>query len=65
MALIQSRPGLKSVQQRIQDSWVAAAEKSLAANASTFATLPVKDLLDPKGFVAALEAKGYVVRKPE
>ena len=65
LALIQSRPGLRSVQQRIQDSWVAAAEKSLAANASTFATLPVKDLLDPKGFVAALEAKGYVVQKPE
>jgi hypothetical protein len=64
-ALLQSRPGLKSVQQKIQDSWVAAAEKSLAANASTFATLPVKDLLDPKGFVAALEAKGYVVQKPE
>ncbi|USX26563.1 TraB/GumN family protein [Oxalobacteraceae bacterium OTU3CINTB1] len=64
-ALLQSRPGLNSVQQKIQDSWVAAAEKSLAANVSTFATLPVKDLLDPKGFVAALEAKGYVVQKPE
>ena len=64
-ALLQSRPGLKSVQQKILESWVAAAEKSLAANTSTFATLPVKDLLDPKGFVAALEAKGYVVQKPE
>jgi hypothetical protein len=64
-ALMQSRPGLKSVQARVLDSWVAAADKALAANASTFATLPLKDLLDPAGYVAALAAKGYVVEKPE
>lgn len=63
--LIQSRPGLHAMQERVQDSWVAAAEKALAANATTFATLPLKDLLDPKGYVAALQAKGYVVSKPE
>lgn len=64
-ALIQSRPGLKSVQAQVQESWLAAAEKALAANASTFATVSLKDLLDPNGFVAALQAKGYVVEKPE
>jgi hypothetical protein len=64
-ALVQSRPGLKSIPARVLESWVAAAEKALAANASTFATLPVKDLLDPAGYMAALAAKGYVVEKPE
>jgi uncharacterized protein YbaP (TraB family) len=64
-ALIQSRPGLKSVQEKVMESWVAAAEKSLAANASTFATLSLKDLLDPKGYLAVLQGKGYVVEKPE
>ena len=64
-ALLQSRPGLKSVQAQVMESWLAAAEKSLAANASTFATVSLKDLLDPKGFIAALQAKGYVVEKPE
>jgi hypothetical protein len=64
-ALVQSRPGLKSIPARVLESWVAAAEKALAANASTFATLPVKDLLDPAGYMATLAAKGYVVEKPE
>jgi hypothetical protein len=29
----------------------------LATNASTIATLPLNDILDPKGYVAALAAK--------
>ena len=47
------------------EAWLAAAEKALAANASTFALLPLKNILDSKGFVAALAAKGYLVEKPE
>lgn len=49
----------------MRETWLAAAEKSLTANTSTFAVLALKDILDPKGLVAALEAKGYVVEKPE
>ena len=64
-AVMQSRPGMRSIEARIQDSWLAAAEKALAANASTFATLSLNDLLDPKGAMAALQAKGYVVEKPQ
>jgi uncharacterized protein (DUF2126 family) len=64
-AFIKGKPEFQSVEARMQDAWVAAAEKSLASNASTFATLQIKDILAPNGFVAALEAKGYRVEKPE
>jgi hypothetical protein len=50
---------------RMQEKWLAAAEKSLEANKSTFAVLQLRDLLDPKGYVAALQAKGYAVEQPE
>jgi hypothetical protein len=63
--VFQARPGLQSVPERVRDAWLAAAEKSLATNGSTFATLPLNEILDPQGYVAALEAKGYAVQKPE
>ncbi|HEX9172740.1 MAG TPA: TraB/GumN family protein [Telluria sp.] len=63
--VFQARPGLKDVHARARAAWIAAAERSLATNASTFATLRLSEILDPKGMVAALEAKGYVVQKPE
>jgi hypothetical protein len=62
---VKAQPGFQSVEARMRDAWVAAAEKSLATNASTFAILPLKNILDPKGFVAALQAKSYLVEKPE
>jgi hypothetical protein len=45
--------------------WLANAEAALARNASTFAVLSMKDLLDPKGLMALLAAKGYTVEQPE
>ncbi len=45
--------------------WLEAAEKSLAANASTFALLPYTDLMSADGRLAQLRAKGYVVEEPE
>jgi hypothetical protein len=64
-AFIKEQPGLKSVEARMLDAWVASAEKSLAANTSTFAILNLRDILDPKGYVAALQANGYLVEAPE
>lgn len=64
-SVIKSQKGLQEAKERMRETWLAAAEKSLAANASTFAVLALKEILDPKGLVAALEAKGYVVEKPE
>lgn len=64
-SVMKSLPGAESLDQRMRDSWLAAAEKSLATNNSTFALLPVSRLLDPAGLLAALRAKGYAVEQPD
>lgn len=45
-------------------NWIAAAEKALADNASTFAVLPMNMVLDPKGWLSKFEEKGYAVEAP-
>jgi hypothetical protein len=64
-AVMKGLPGFQNVKERMRDAWLATAEKSLAANSSTFAVLQIKDILDPKGYVAALRAKGYTVDTPD
>jgi len=56
---------LKNVRGRIRANWLKAAEKSLAENASTFALLRMKDIVDPNGYLADLKAKGYTVESPK
>jgi uncharacterized protein YbaP (TraB family) len=62
---MKSLPGAAALEQRLRDTWLTAAEKSLATNKSTFALLPVSRLLDPSGIIAALQAKGYSVEAPD
>jgi hypothetical protein len=64
-AFAKAQPEFGSMHARMQEKWLAAAEKSLETNKSTFAVLQLRDLLDPKGYVAALQAKGYLVEQPE
>jgi hypothetical protein len=64
-AWMKSLPGATSMEQRLRDSWLAAAEKALAANQSTFAVLPVAQILNQNGMVATLQAKGYQVEQPD
>jgi hypothetical protein len=54
-----------NLQQRMQASWLTAAEKSLANNKATFAMLPIADLLNPDGLLATLRAKGYQIDEPD
>lgn len=56
--------GMKDLPQRARAGWIAAAEAALAANRSTFALLPMGDLLDRSKVLAILEAKGYEVVEP-
>jgi hypothetical protein len=49
---------------RVSQNWLAAAERSLAENASTFAILPINELLAEDGLLSKLKAKGYDVREP-
>ncbi|MES2758672.1 MAG: TraB/GumN family protein [Pseudomonadota bacterium] len=62
---IKTLKGADALEQRKRDLWLAAAERSLAANKSTFALLPMSQIMNPTGLVAALQAKGYLVEQPE
>lgn len=64
-AALREHPAFKEAEPRMRALWLANAESALAKNASTFALLSIKDILDPKGLVAALAAKGYAVEQPE
>lgn len=56
--------GYQDLDKRMERSWLAAAEAALAKNASTFATLPVSQLLQPGALLAQLREKGYEVQEP-
>lgn len=47
-----------------EQEWLAAAEAALAKNSSTFAVLPLDDLLRSEGPLAKLRARGCVVEEP-
>ncbi len=47
-----------------QSNWVAAAQKALEKNRSTFAVLPVGDVFRPDGHIEKLRALGYAVEEP-
>lgn len=64
-AAVRKDPAFQSIGPRLKALWLSAAESALARNASTFAVLPLKEILDPKGVVAALVEKGYKLEQPE
>jgi len=64
-SLAKNQPELQTLNERALASWVAAAEKALATNASTFTVVHIKEILDPKGLIATLQAKGYTVEPPK
>jgi hypothetical protein len=49
---------------QLEAVWLAAARKALADNASSFALLPMDELLSPSGYVSKLKAAGYAVEAP-
>ncbi|MGH8032082.1 MAG: TraB/GumN family protein [Luteimonas sp.] len=57
--------GLGNVRARIAGTWMAAAEKSLADNRVSFATMSIPLLLRDDGFIARLRAKGYAIEEPQ
>lgn len=57
--------GVDNLPRRREDTWLAAAQAALATNAQTFAMLPMDDLLDARGYLAALTARGYRVTPPD
>jgi hypothetical protein len=57
--------GIDDLAVRMEDAWLAAAEGALASNAQSFAVLPMHELLDPNGYLAALQVRGYAVTAPD
>jgi hypothetical protein len=58
------REALAGMIARVNQVWLDAAENALARNASTFAVLPINELLAEDGVLSKLKAKGYDVREP-
>lgn len=56
--------GFSDIQQRVENAWMTAAEAALAKNRSTFAMLPLSQLVSEDGYLAKLVAKGYMVEEP-
>jgi hypothetical protein len=58
-------PALQHLPERIRANWMKVAEKALADNTSTFALLPMKNVVGPQSYLADLQAKGYTVESPK
>ena len=57
--------GLADAHLRSEAKWLQAVDAALAANQTSFATLPVNELLEADGLLSRLRAKGYRVVAPE
>ena len=63
-AALARKHGVADMAGQMQNKWLAAAESALMRNHTTFATLPIAELLKSDGYLARLEAKGYTVEAP-
>jgi hypothetical protein len=59
-----SKYGMDTLEAQSRAKWLAEAESSLARHRTTFAILPMNDVLAANGLVAALASKGYAVEAP-
>lgn len=63
-AAISQKNGFSDIRQKAMNEWLKAADTALAKNKSTFAILPMGDMLRPAGLLASLRAKGYQIEEP-
>lgn len=57
--------GLGEAMERSEAQWLDAAEKALATHGTTFAVLPISELLGADGLLPRLQRRGYEVVAPE
>jgi len=55
---------LETAENMQSDEWLAAADKALNSNVSTFAVLPISEMVKSGGWLDKLQAKGYVIHQP-
>ncbi|MFC5577546.1 TraB/GumN family protein [Lysobacter niabensis] len=63
-ASVAQKNGMGNAEAEVRAAWISAAEAAIANNAISFALLPMSELLKADGYLAALQAKGYVVEAP-
>jgi len=56
--------GIPDIRTSLRAEWLKAAETALANNATSFAVLPLEDVVGPSGYAARLGAMGYEVDAP-
>ena len=59
-----AKHGIDTLEAEARRKWIAEAEASLARHRTTFAVLPMNDVVAANGLLAALAAKGYAVEAP-
>jgi hypothetical protein len=63
-ATVAEKSGMKEVKTRVADAWLAAVAAAMQANDTTFAVLPMSEILKPDGYLTMLAARGYGVQEP-
>jgi len=58
------RVQFEQAQRQVDDAWLAAATAALERNTSSFAVLPLREMLQPDGWLDELRARGYGVEAP-
>lgn len=58
---ISEEQGIKEMPEKLEALWLTAAEEVLANNQSTFAILPIGEVLKQNGYIAKLRDRGYRV----
>ena len=58
------RETVEHARAQLIDAWLAAAKTAIDKNPSTFAVLPITELLKPGGWLVKLRADGYAVQEP-
>lgn len=53
------------IRERLNDLWIADAERALGANQTTFAIVPLTKLTRADGYLAQLRARGYLIEAPK
>ena len=62
---VKNHASLQNVKERVRTAWLASAEQAIGRNASTFAVLPLSNILGADSYLTALKAKGYQVDSPD
>lgn len=63
-ASVAQKNGMGNAEADVRQAWLAAAEAAIANNTVSFSLLPMSELLKPDGYLAALQAKGYLIETP-